>query len=241
MLQVVSTLFVDGGRPVAYRVAMPRTARIVIPSLHYHVTQRGNRRQQIFFDEEDYRAYLSLLAHFAERHGLDVQAYCLMPNHVHLIGLPQHSTSLAGALRDAHAAYARRLNGRREWTGHVWQGRFFSCPMDGPHLYMAARYVELNPVRAGLVGSAAAWPWSSARAHLAGRDDGLVKVRPLLQRFGAWDRVLGEVLTDADCERVRKHTLNGHLLASPQFVEVLERETGQQLSPRRRGRPPRAA
>lgn len=159
-------------------------ARVVAAGVPHHVTQRGNRRQPTFFGDGDYALYRSLLATACRQHRVVVWAYCLMPNHVHLILVPDSSDSLRLALGEAHQRYTRAINRRQGWVGHLWQGRFASCALDAEHLIAAARYVELNPVRAGLTEQAADWPWSSAKAHLAGRDDGLVAVAPLLEAVG---------------------------------------------------------
>src|ERR1017187_10321849 len=159
---------------------MARLARVVVPGMPHHVTQRGNRRQQTFFSEDDYRAYVELMAEWCAKFNVAIWAYCLMPNHVHLIAVPDSENGFRQAIGEAHRRYSRRINFRQGWRGHLWQGRFASFVMDEPYLLAAARYVELNPVRAKLVDRARQWRWSSARAHLAGRDDRLVTVAPLL-------------------------------------------------------------
>src|SRR4051794_15803990 len=148
--------------------AMARLARIVVPGIAHHVTQRGNRRQEGFFSDEDYGAYKALVAEACAQNGVRCLAWCLMPNHVHLIMVPSTADGLRAALADAHRRYSRRINFAKGWTGYLWQGRFASYPMDEAHLMAAVRYVELNPVKAKLVRRAEDWPWSSARAHVAG-------------------------------------------------------------------------
>jgi putative transposase len=133
----------------------------------HHVTQHGNRRQQVFFGDDDYRAYRTLLAAGCRDAGVEVRAYCLMPNHVHLILTPSTRDGLRAALAEAHRRYTRAINLREGWRGYLWQGRFASVAMDEAHMMAAARYVELNPVRARLARRADEWPWSSAHAHLA--------------------------------------------------------------------------
>ena len=141
---------------------MSRIARIVLPGIPVHVTQRGNGRQRVFFDDGDRQLYVDLLREHAGRAGFRVWAYCLMPNHVHLVGLPERERSLADGLGRTHANYARHFNLRTRGCGHVWQARFFSCPLDARHLWRAMAYVERNPVKAGLVDRATAWLHSSA-------------------------------------------------------------------------------
>jgi putative transposase len=165
---------------------MARLARVVAPGVPHHVTQRGNRRQQTFFNDEDYALYRELIAESCRAAGVSVWAYCLMPNHVHLILTPSDPDGLRAALGEAHRRYSRHVNFREGWRGYLWQGRFASAAMDERHLMACARYVEMNPVRARLAVGAEDWPWSSARAHLAATGDGLVDVRPLLDRAADW-------------------------------------------------------
>jgi putative transposase len=176
---------------------MARLARVVAPGLPHHVTQRGNRRQQTFFSDDDYATYKALLAEHCAAAGVAVWAWCLMPNHVHLILVPPEPDALRAALGEAHRRYTRHVNFRAGWRGFLWQGRFASCPMDEAHLLSAARYVERNPVRARLVRRARDWRWSSAAAHLAGRDDGPVQVAPLLEPVGDRAAFLRETSEDA--------------------------------------------
>jgi len=170
---------------------LARLARIVIPGTPYHVTQRGNRRQTTFFEDEDFALYRDLVGEAARRAGSEVWAYCLMPNHVHLIVVPSDEHGLRRTFAEAHRRYTGFINARHRWTGHLWQGRYGAVAMDEAHLAHAARYVALNPVRARLCERAEDWPWSSARAHLAGQDDGLAIVRPLLDRLGDFAAFLG--------------------------------------------------
>jgi putative transposase len=143
----------------------------VVAGLPHHVTQRGNRREAIFFEDGDQEIYRDLLAEQTRKAGVAVWAYCLMPNHVHLILTPARSDGLGLAVGEAHRRYTNYINARGRWTGHLFQSRFASVAMDELHLLAAVSYVSLNPVRAGLVGYAADWEWSSVRAHLAGKDD----------------------------------------------------------------------
>jgi putative transposase len=175
---------------------MARIARIVVPGVPHHVTQRGNRRETTFFEDGDYRFYLALLAEASAKAGTEVWGYCLMPNHVHLILTPGDPDGLRRTLGDLHRRYTAYVNARRQWTGHLWQGRFGSVAMDEAHLYAALRYVSLNPVRARLVERAEDWPWSSVRAHLAGKDNGVVRVAPALERVGRFADFLDQAFDE---------------------------------------------
>ena len=220
---------------------MARLARIVVPGLAHHVTQRGNRQLQTFFRAGDYVRYKALVAEACRRANVAVWAYCLMPNHVHLIVVPDDEDGLRRALGEAHRRYTREINTRRGWRGHLWQERFHSFPMDEPHLLAAARYVERNPLRAGLVRLTRDWPWSSAGAHLSGRDDDLVTVQPLLQRVGDWRRFLRTDPGVAELELLRRHARTGRPLGSEAFVAALERTLKRPLRPGKPGPRPKAA
>jgi putative transposase len=220
---------------------MARLARVVAAGVAHHVTQRGNRRQPVFFSNDDYAAYLALLTEGCRAAGVEIWAYCLMPDHVHLILVPSDAGGLRAALADAHRRYSRRVNFREGWRGYLWQGRFASVPMDEPHLLAAARYVELNPVRARLVKQARQWRWSSARAHLAGADDGVVSVRPLRDRVEDWAGFLAEGLDEADHRAIQAGERTGRPLGSAAFVADLEQRLGRTLARQKPGRKRRPA
>jgi putative transposase len=217
---------------------MARLARVVVPDLPHHVTQRGNRRQQVFFCDDDYAAYRTLLAESCHAAGVAVWGYCLMPNHVHLILTPSDPDGLRAALAEAHRRYTRHVNFREGWRGYLWQGRFASCPMDEAHLLTAARYVELNPVRARLAMRASDWRWSSARAHLAGQDDALVRVQPLLDLAPDWPRFLARDLDDTDRDMIRTGERTGRPLGSARFVAQLEERLDRVLARQKPGPKP---
>ncbi len=216
---------------------MARIARLVVPHCAHHVTQRGNRRQTVFFSDDDYRAYLQLLATWCSKAGTAVWAYCLMPNHIHLILVPDNVDGLRAALGETHRRYTRAVNFREGWRGHLWQERFHSFAMDEGHLAACARYVELNPVRAGLVGQAADWPWSSAGAHLRGADDGVVAVAPLLTRYPDWAAFLREDLSGDQLDTLRLHGRTGRPLGADHWLDGLEAAAGRPLRPQKPGRP----
>ncbi len=217
---------------------MARLARIVAPGLPHHVTQRGNRRQPVFFRDDDYRLYLRLVSEHCAAAGVVCLAYCLMPNHVHLILTPPHEDGLRAALGEAHRRYTRAVNLREQWSGYLWQGRFASFPMDEPHLLACARYVELNPVRARLAQTPEAWPWSSARAHLAGRDDGLATVAPLLELAPDWRDFLAGGLRADEHAAIRASERTGRALGAAGFIAGLEHRLGRPIARRKPGRKP---
>jgi putative transposase len=221
---------------------MARIARLVVPGAPHHVTQRGNRREATFFDAGDFRLYRDLLAEASSKTGTEIWAYCLMPNHVHLVLVPPDPDGLRRCLADLHRRYTARINARQRWTGHLWQGRFASVVMDEKHLVAAARYVSLNPVRARLVERPQDWPWSSVRAHLAGRDDGVVKTAPLLDRLGDFAAFLETPFDEeAAFAPLRRAERTGRPIGDAAWIGRLEEELRRPLAPRRRGPKPRAA
>jgi putative transposase len=220
---------------------MARLARVIVPQMPHHVTQRGNRRQQTFFNEGDYRAYLELMREWSIRHGLRVWSYCLMPNHVHLILVPPSEEALCRGVGEAHRRYTRRVNFREGWRGHLWQGRFASFVMDEPYLIAAARYIERNPVRAKLVKRAKDWPWSSAAAHVTGRADPLAEVDWLFDATKGWTCTWGEYLRELDEPKLGRqlhcHENTGRPMGEESFLKRLEKQLGRSLIPGKGGRP----
>lgn len=191
-----------------------------------------------FFGDDDYRAYLEMLAEWCEEAETEVWAYCLMPNHVHLILVPCHEDGLRAALGETHRRYSRRINERKGWSGHLWQDRFASFPVDEAHLQNCVRHVELNPVRAGLTKRADHWKWSSTKAHIRGEDDDVVSVRPMLKRAGDWRAFLRQGLSDEALEEIRLRERTGHPLGGTRFYNRIEKLVGRSVVPRKRGRPP---
>lgn len=219
---------------------MPRSVRIVLPGVAHHVVQRGNRRQALFFDDADRRTYLKLLAGACAKHGTTCLAWCLMDNHVHLILVPASQDGLRAPLASVHTAYSQRINRAQGLGGHLFQGRFASYAMDEAHLMVAARYVENNPVAAGLVRSAEAWPWSSARAHVDRLDDGLTDVAALGAHVRNWRAMLAGGLEAADeAAGIERALRSGRPLGAAAWVEKAGGALGLAPGPRPRGRPKR--
>jgi putative transposase len=208
---------------------LPRIARLVVPDIPHHVTQRGNRREPVFFEAGDYARYLGFLRSGAEKSGTAVWAYCLMPNHVHLIVVPRHADGLREMFADAHRKYTNFVNWRQGWTGHLWQGRFGSVAMDEDHLGEALRYVAQNPVRARLVERPQDWPHSSVRTHLSGKSDGFIDTAPVLSRYPDFAALIEMPEQNAEFERLRKAETSGRPLGSGEWVQKLEQLTGRRL------------
>jgi len=214
---------------------MARIARVVVPGMPHHVTQRGNRRQDTFFRDEDYEAYIDLMGEWCGKNDVEIWAYCLMPNHVHMIAVPESGQGLSKAIGEAHRRYTRMINLRKRWTGYLWQGRFASFPMDEDYLLAAVRYVELNPIRARMVSRPEEWRWSSASAHLSGIDDRLVKVQPMLDRIPDWRTLLASG-DERLYEEVRRHERTGRPLGNDRFICRVSQLLGRDLEIKRAGR-----
>jgi putative transposase len=171
---------------------MPRPARLVVPAVPHHIVQRGNRKGDIFFSDADRAMYVKLLRDRCDATGVVCLAWCLMRNHVHLILVPPQTDALRATLSPVHTRYAQRLNRVNGWTGHFFEGRFWSYPMGDAHLVAAVRYIENNPVKAGLVARAEEWPWSSARAHATGLADPLAAIERLAPLAPNWSAYLAD-------------------------------------------------
>ena len=225
---------------------MARLARVVIPGVAHHVTQRGNRRLPVFFGDGDRELYLELLREGCARARVVCLGWCLMDNHVHRVLVPADSDGLRAALGEAHRRYTRAINFREGWRGFLFQGRFASYPMDDAHVLAAVRYVEMNPVAAGMVAEARDWPWSSARSHLAGRraaGDPLTDVAALGAHVPNWRALLrhgpdaggadgaGEEVLEAIEARLR----TGRLLGAEEWIARQEQAMARKLTPARRG------
>jgi len=214
---------------------MPRLARAIAVGFPHHVTQRGTDRECVFFTNADRNVYLDLLRTAARHASLRILAYCLMPNHIHLVGVPDQPDSLAIALRRAHGRYASYLNARRGRTGHLWQNRFYSCALDRDHLSVALRYVERNPVRARLVERVEQYPWSSAAAHLSGIDPReILDMNFWLDRGSrdAWQSLLATPEELLAVRLLQRGTFTGRPVGSAGFIDQLEAQLDRTLRPR---------
>ena len=221
---------------------MARMARLVVPGYPHHVTQRGNRRQRTFFNPDDYQTYIELLSTSCKKTTTTIWAYCLMPNHVHLVMVPTKEDGLRSTLGEAHRRYTRHINFREGWRGHLWQERFHSFVMDEPYLVATVRYVERNPVVAHLCERAVDWPWSSTRAHVSGVNDALVTVAPMLEHIPAkqWEAFMDRD-DDNNCDLIQQSSRTGRPLGSETFIRTLEVTTGRKLIKRKPGPKPRTS
>jgi len=219
---------------------MSRIARVVVPGLPHHITQRGNGRQDVFRCDEDRQLYLELFLEYSERYRLDTWGFCLMTNHVHLLAVPERPNSLAKAIGRAHADYSRFFNVRYGRSGHLLEARYFSCPVEGPQIWAALRYIERNPVDAGIVGEPQDWRWSSARAHLSlAQPDGFLSMTAWRQSFDSesWRAELARGHDEDAARGLREASMRGRPLGSREFAERIGRRLGRTVVPRPVGRP----
>ena len=221
---------------------MGRIARVVIAGYPYHITQRGNYKQKVFSNQEDYKIYLGWIAEYSEKNKLSILAYCLMPNHVHFIAIPEDSTSLAKTFNLSHMRYSQYYNKKDDRIGHLWQGRFFSTLLSKDHLYEAIRYVENNPVKAKIVEESESWEWSSVRDHLDIRKKNIIlKIADYREHLQIenWREYLKSKTDKNIEEEIKKNTKTGRPCGGESFIEKLEKILGRRLRALPEGRPSR--
>lgn len=223
---------------------MARFPRVVAAGVAHHITQRGNAGCLVFDTNADRLVYLRLLKEYCQLHALSVLGYCLMSNHVHLVAIPQRPDSMARALRYTNGRYAAYLNTRQSTSGHLWQGRYYSCPLEGRHLWAALRYTERNPTRAGMVTQPEQYAWSSASAHCGATDERAVLDLEWWRLWWTpadWREFLHAVSEgdQAEADQIRRCTHTGRPWGSQDFVQELERNLGRLLEARKGGRPPK--
>lgn len=220
---------------------MPRIARTVFAGLPHHITQRGNRGGEVFFTDEDRRRYLGQLKEYCQKHKVQILAYCLMTNHIHLVAVPKNRDGLERVLRPLHMRHAQFINRQHNWSGHLWQGRFFSSPLDEAYLWFCVRYVERNPVRANIVTRAEDYEWSSAAAHCGLREDDLLSTDSesweIFKDIPDWSAWLKNADDKEKLEIVRRNIHKNLPCGSDGFIEKLESIAGCSLQFRAVGRP----
>jgi putative transposase len=217
---------------------MPRISRAVAIGYPHHITQRGNYRQAVFNTDEDFTTYLRLLRKYSEKYTLKIWAYCLMNNHVHFVAVPMHADSLAKTFNTLHMMYSRYFNHKSGANGHLWQGRFFSCVLDEPHLHAAVRYVENNPVRAKIIDKAEDYQWSSAGFHVY-KYPGSVLAEDcyLTETVKDWREYLNENGDPHMIATLIQSTKNGRPCGNEVFTGIIEGITGRRLTALAVGRP----
>ena len=219
---------------------MPRKARIVAPGYPHHITKRGNYKQTVFEEDIDRKKYLAWMKKYNGKYGLKIWAYCLMKNHVHFIVIPSTTDSFLKTFSQVDMLYSAYFNKKKKLTGRLWQGRYFSCVLDEPHFITAVRYVENNPVRAGIVSKAEDYRWSSAASHVYGVKDPLLSYDlPLLEMIPDWREYLYLDRDKHELEKIRKCTMTGKPAGSDSFINTLEDILGIKIKANKPGRPKR--
>jgi putative transposase len=194
---------------------MPRVARVVVPGIALHVRQRGHNRGRCFFGDQDYAVYLGLLGHFAREHACAVHAYCLMTNHVHLLLTPRTEDGSALMMKRLAQCYTQHVNKAQERSGSLWEGRFRSCLVTSERYALACyRYVELNPVSAGMVVHPRDYRWSSYRANAEGKPDRMLEPHPAYPGATAYRGLFDDKLDDNVVDELRKATSGGYAVGS---------------------------
>jgi putative transposase len=217
---------------------MPRQARIVIPNVPHHVIQRGNMQRDIFFSDQDRNMYLTWLMDYSHMHKLKILAYCLMTNHLHLVVEPSDQSSISSTLKVVHTRHTQKINRLFGWQGHLLQGRYLSVPMDEIYCWVCVRYVEQNPLRAGMVKSAVDYPWSSAAHHCG------LTVDPMISKgtqysgpMDGWSEILSQIPDQVMVEKIRFRTQTGIPCGSDKFVHEIAKKTKRILIERPKGNP----
>ena len=218
---------------------MPRIARIIAAGYPHHITQRGNNRATVFFDDEDRQTYLNLLLKYTRKYKVTIWAYCLMDNHVHLLAVPETDTGLARGIGLTNLLYTQYLNRKLNQSGRIWQNRFFSCIVENhQYLWSVARYIERNPVKAGLTGTVLAYRWSSAKAHVLGSSNPLLAEDSwLAPDERAWYAEFLDAVDEETDDGIRRATRTGRPFGSEQFIDQMEFSLNQRLRPGTPGRP----
>jgi putative transposase len=213
---------------------MPRSKRIVIPGMPHHIVQRGNHRMNVFLDDNDRLVFLRLLGEASAQHGLINLGYNLMTNHEHVVSIPKEESSLARTMRDLLGPYASYFNRKYGLNGRLWQGRYYSTVLDDEHFWAALRYVELNPVRAGIVLWAEQYPWSSAPAHCGLVEEPLLSpLPPGVASIGDWSEWLRAGDSKGQVKLIRECTKTGRPCGNEYYLKELELRTGKILTRRK--------
>jgi putative transposase len=219
---------------------MPRLARSVAAGYAHHITQRGNNRQDVFFVDDDRKVYLELLKEQSNKYGLEIAGYCLMNNHIHIVSIPHAEDSLARAIGRTNFRYTQYINRFHRRSGHLWQGRFYSCALDERHFLLAMKYIELNPIRARLCRKPWRYKFSSASFHVdSNAQSDMLNLRRWFDIISAehWRKELADGLPDSEVVRLRLNTHTGRPLVSDSFLSKLEKLVGRRLRPLPVGRP----
>jgi putative transposase len=218
---------------------MPRIARIVGHGYPHHVVQRGNNKDNVFLDDNDFKAYLELVEKYSEKSESSVLSYCLMTNHSHLLLKPMKGNSLAKMMQGISLCYTQYFNRRYSRTGRLWECRYHSSIIEeDAYLWAVSRYIERNPVRAGMIEKPEDYKYSSGAAHLLGEDSSIIKEAIFEDKErGQYVKFMNDSAGDEQAEDIRRKTRLGHPLGSTEFIEKISKKVGRDLTFRPKGRP----
>ncbi len=218
---------------------MARQARIVIPNTAHHVSQRGNRGDFVFFKKADYQTYLDIVKEQCDENNIALYSYCLIPNQIHLLVEPRDATTLGKAIGEAHRRYTNIINAEQNWSGHLFQNRFFSYAADAQYALRAARYIETLPVSLKLTPQPEKYLWSSAKSRLKVSEDSIVKPFQSFHAVQDWDQFLSRPMNEDEINQVQLHLQTGRPRGSDLFLDAIERKIGRPVRPQKRGRKPK--
>ena len=216
---------------------MPRDARVVCAGVPHHVTQRGNYRQDIFDEEEDREKYMEFFMKYREKFNVKLYAWCLMSNHVHFVVEPSTEKGLADLFKFTHMRYSMYFNRKKRASGHLFQGRFYSSPLDADHMYEALRYVELNPLRAGIISRVDAYKWSSMKMRLTGKGKYALSSVHEYVEIDDWKAYLKEKCDEEILKTLRERTRTNRPSGDVKFIKKIEKLSGQTFNFSKKGRP----
>jgi putative transposase len=222
-----------------FNILMARQARIVIPNTPHHITQRGNRGEKVFFEKEDYQIYLDILLEQCGRFKISLLSYCLMPNQIHIIAVPENENFLARAIGETHRRYSCHINTRQDWRGHLFQDRFFSYPMDEQNALRAARFIETLPVTAGIAPKPENYLWSSAKARIKVIHNPILKPFRSFHTIHNWGDYLSRPMDLNELKTIQLHLQTGRPRGGDIFLDSIEKRIGRQVRPNKRGRKPK--
>jgi putative transposase len=216
---------------------MPRDTRLIIPNICHHALQRGNNRQDVFHDNDDRLYYLEWARKLAEKYHVPIIGYCLMTNHIHLLILPRNNDGLINFMKLVSQRYTQYFNRRYHRSGKLWENRYKLHPVDPEVYYVVLKYIEMNPVRAGLVSDGAAYPWSSASYHLLGKENQTIMADCLHHSVFSYKEFFYEEERDEELEAIRTAAQQGKAWGRLAFLEKLADSLDRIVVPRKRGRP----
>lgn len=220
---------------------MARQARIVISNTPHHISQRGNRGEAVFFEKEDYQTYLDIITEQLKNAQIDLLSYCLLPNQIHLLVMPQSADKMAKAIGEAHRRYTNHINQRQGWSGHLFQNRFFSYAVDEQHTLRAARFIETLPITSGITNKPENYLWSSAKFRVKVIGNPVLKQFPTFDSVIDWKDFLSRPMDMAELKTIQTHLQTGRPRGNNLFLDMIEEKTGRPVRPQKRGRKPKTA